>query len=339
MPRAPKPRYGIAEWFGNDITALTPEERQSYGTLAAHQLKSGDLSNALPCPFLSTLIPGAKCNKDSGVCTIRKFSKGDGLTGNPLPEDKIVTLCPFRFLQHVKEGTTLFSWIADVMLDITHPTIVKETPFLRKISNTRRPSETAGEMKEEAEEEIKKAGRIDWILVNPASMKERELEWCAVETQSVYFQGDKMLPEFEAYAAAPNAVLFPIGSRRPDYRSNGPKRLSPQLDVKVPVLRSWGKKVAVVIDGFFYKNMNALDDAYPSARDDKERRENAEVVWFVIDYDQHLRIRPSQVIYSTLDSSRKALNATEPLSKSDFVSSLRKVIDEGKRANKVFKAS
>ena len=60
-----------------------------------------------------------------------------------------------------------------------------------------------------------------------------------------------------------------IGRRRPDYRSSGPKRLSPQLDVKVPVLRNWGKKVVVVIDRFFYDNMNTLADAYPRARNDR----------------------------------------------------------------------
>ena len=45
-----------------------------------------------------------------------------------------------------------------------------------------------------------------------------------------------MRPEFDAYAVSPTPVLFPVGRRRPDYRSSGPKRLSPQRDVKVPVL-------------------------------------------------------------------------------------------------------
>lgn len=46
MPRAPIARYGIAEWFGRDITTLTPEERQAFGQLAAKQDQDGDLSAA-----------------------------------------------------------------------------------------------------------------------------------------------------------------------------------------------------------------------------------------------------------------------------------------------------
>lgn len=180
--------------------------------------------------------------------------------------------------------------------------------------------------------------KIDWIVVNPASMNAAELEWCAIETQALYFSGDRMRPEFDAYAAAPSAVLYPVGKRRPDYRSSGPKRLAPQLDVKVPVLRNWGKKVAVVIDRFFFENMNQLDDAYPRARNDAERRDNADVVWFVVDYDSSLKLQAHSVTYTTLDSSRRALNATEPFSKGDFTSQLKATIDNPGMTNKVFKA-
>ncbi|MFL5345463.1 MAG: NotI family restriction endonuclease [Hyalangium sp.] len=339
MPRAPITRYGIAELFGKDITTMAPEERQSCGTLAAHQTRTGDLSGAPICPFLSTLIPGARCNKASGVCTIRKFAPGDGRAGVPVPGDKIVTLCPLRFLQPVAEDKSLFVWISEKMLDTSNPTAVKETPFLRNISDAQRAPEVATDMEAEAEEESKKAGRIDWILVNPATMNAGELEWCAVETQSLYFSGNKMRLELEAYAAAPSPVLFPVGRRRPDYRSSGPKRLAPQLDVKVPVLRSWGKKVAVVVDRFFYTNMNTLADAYPRARNDQERRDNSDVVWFVVDFDERLHLMISSVIFTTLDDSRRALNATEPLSKADFTSNLKRVIQDSTRTNKVFKAS
>jgi hypothetical protein len=230
-------------------------------------------------------------------------------------------------------GQSLFVWIAEKMLEVVNPTVVKETPFLRKVFDS--ATNDSGE----DEGEGKKAGRIDWILVNPATMDAVELEWCAVETQALYFSGDKMRPEFDAYAAAPSSVLFPVGRRRPDYRSSGPKRLSPQLDVKVPVLRNWGKKVVVVIDRYFYNNMNALADAYPRARNDQERRDNSDIVWFIVDYDDTLNMTASTVIFTTLESSRRALNATEPLSKADFTHNLKQVIDDNSRANKVFKAS
>jgi len=339
MARAPISRYGIAEWFGKDIRTMSPEERQSYGRLAARQDQTGDLSAAPICPFLATLVPSARCNKASGVCSIRKFSLEGDCSGAVVPDDQPATVCPSRFLQPAADGKSLFVWISEKMLDIANPTVVKETPFLRKVTDVQRPPDIAADMEAEAEEEGKKAGRIDWILVNPATMENGELEWCAVETQALYFSGDRMRPEFDAYAASPSPVLFPVGRRRPDYRSSGPKRLSPQLDVKVPVLRNWGKKVVVVIDRFFFDNMNRLEDAYPRARNDQERRDNSDVVWFVVDYDEQLHIRASAVVYTTLESSRHALNATEPLSKADFTRNLKQVIDNSARANKVFKAS
>src|SRR5260364_468902 len=108
---------------------------------------------------------------------------------------------------------------------------------------------------------------------------------------------------------------------------------------KVPVLRNWGKKVVVVIDRFFYDKMNALADAYPRARNDQKRRDNSDVVWFVVDYDQALKMAASVVVFTSLESSRRALNATEPLSKADFTRNLKQVIHDNSRANKVFKAS
>jgi hypothetical protein len=46
--------------------------------------------------------------------------------------------------------------------------------------------------------------------------------------------------------------------------------------VKVPVLINWGKKIAFVIDRYFFENINRLDDAFPTARNDRARRDNAE---------------------------------------------------------------
>ncbi|WP_184255463.1 NotI family restriction endonuclease [Granulicella mallensis] len=324
---------------------LTPEERQVFGALSVKQMEASvrSLPDAPPCPFLETLLPGARCNKRGGVCSIRKYAPGEDKAGVFVPGDKIVTTCPTRFVAEVEDGKSLFSWISEKMLDQPKPIIVKETPFLRKISDARLPMEAAhdedvAEDVVEEEEAEKKAGRIDWLVVNPPSMQANELEWAAVETQALYFSGGKMITEFQAYAAAPTGILFPLGKRRPDYRSSGPKRLSPQLDVKVPVLQAWGKKVAIVIDKFFFDNMNKLDDVYIRG-DERARRDNAAIVWFIVDYDDALRLRTAEIHYTTLDSSRRALNATEPLAKADFTNNLKGVINDPQRTNKVFKVS
>src|SRR4051794_30711017 len=95
-PRVAAARYGIAEWYGKDITMLTPEERQGFGQLAVKQSQTAVrvLADAPPCPFLSTLLPGARCNKKGGVCSIRKYAPGEGAAGVVVPGDKIVTVCP-----------------------------------------------------------------------------------------------------------------------------------------------------------------------------------------------------------------------------------------------------
>src|SRR5260364_157443 len=84
------------------------------------------------CPFLSTLIPAARCNKASGVCSIRRFLPGPNSSGSPVPGDKIVTVCPSRFLQTLDDGKSVFVWISEKMLDVANPTVIKETPFFAK---------------------------------------------------------------------------------------------------------------------------------------------------------------------------------------------------------------
>jgi hypothetical protein len=338
-PRKPSSRYGIAEWYGRDIRTLTPEERQTFGVAACNHEDGAEI-DAPQCPFLSKLIPAAKCNKAGGVCSIRKFDVAeDGVTGVAVPGELVVTTCPLRFVDNFSDGKFLISSISQQMLDVAHPTIVKETPFLRTVSDGGSVAEGEAAPDEGTEDEGKKAGRIDWIIVDPASMAEAELRWAAVETQAIYFSGGRMRDEFNAYASKPSAILFPLNKRRPDYRSSGPKRLAPQLDVKVPVLRNWGKKVCVVVDRFFADNMNQMVDAYPRAKDDRERRDNAEVIWFIVDYDEELRLKPDGTIYTTLDSTRKALNASEPLSKGQFTAHLKLVIEDAARKNKVFKTA
>jgi len=327
-------RYGIAEWYGNDVANMSPSERRELGQLASDQSQNGDLSGAPICPFLSSLKPNSRCNKLGGVCSLRRFYKGEGGAGVPISDDKIVTVCPSRFLQGIGGKKSLFLWIAEVMLEVSQAIVVKEAPFLRS-ALTREPS------KEEIGSESvgPKAGRIDWIVSCLPDEISSDLAWCAVETQALYFSGDKMKLEFDAYSENPFSVLFPIGRRRPDYRSSGPKRLAPQLDVKVPVLRNWGKKVAVVIDRYFYENMGELSDAYPRAKNDKERLDNSDIVWFVVGYDNEFKLEADRVVYTTLESSRQALNATEPLSKSDFNRDLKRIIDPKAKSGKVFRLS
>jgi len=130
-----------------------------------------------------------------------------------------------------------------------------------------RPEQPAAEDEEEDARDF--IGRIDNVLVHPTR---NPIDWCALELQAVYFSGKSMRNEFNMLAATELQTLaYPAAHRRPDWRSSGPKRLLPQLQTKVPTIRTWGKKVAVVIDEAFFGSLVALDR--------EKHLSNAEIAW------------------------------------------------------------
>ena len=277
----------------------------------------------LPCPFVQSLLPGSECWKAGGVCSIRKYGRAEEgqITASP---SEIVTVCPSRFLGNAD----LLRWAGEVLLGTQHPIVVKEVPFLAKLGQAEAESDASGQ------EPAKRAGRIDWVLVHPDM--DSALRWCAVETQAVYFSGKKMSSEFENWKNAGAGVApFPVESRRPDYRSSGPKRLAPQLRVKVPELRNWGAKTCVLVDRFFYGQMDKLPSAQGTGLD---QLANAEVVWLIADHGADGQLVRGEVKFALLDDSIKALNATQSIGKSAFEASLRATIaDSRKSGKKVFK--
>ncbi len=228
-----------------------------------------------------------------------------------------------RFL----EGASILRWVGEIVLGTRSPWLVKEVPFLEKLG--------VADVKDE--ESSHKAGRIDWVLVNP---KSQNLEWCALETQAVYFSGDSMATEFKAYEVANDKhTIFPIGNRRPDYRSSGPKRLAPQLQVKVPTLGHWGRKTAVVVDRYFHENMSKLEAVAIKGGDEQDKLDNSEIVWFDVDYDssysKHVHVKH---IFAKHDESVSEMNATKPISKKRFEQELKELLnDRSKLGSKVFK--
>jgi hypothetical protein len=155
-------------------------------------------------------------------------------------------------------------------------------------------------------------------LVHPIK---QPIDWCAVELQAVYFSGKSMAREFNALVGQKQTGLpFPAAHRRPDWRSSGPKRLLPQLETKVPTIRTWGKKVAVVIDEAFATSLIGLKNTR------EKYLSNAEIAWFVIGYDlvgQAWQLRPREVIFSKLSASVTALTGGVPLPKERFEAQLR----------------
>jgi hypothetical protein len=300
-PKGPKPprtrrRYSIGEWYGEAFEAIAPSQRHE---LARREVELDAISNR-PCPFR----PEGLCNKKGGVCSLRLYEQtGAGPVAGAGP---LISTCPNRFL----EREEIFRWVGETLLKTPEPIVLGEIGFLDRI--------TAAPVAESDEEDTRDfIGRIDDVLVHPSR---DPLDWCALELQAVYFSGKSMRREFTMLAAGEQPALpFPAAHRRPDWRSSGPKRLLPQLQTKVPTIRTWGKKMAVVIDEAFFESLMGLKS--------ERHLSNAEVAWFVVRYESSgaaWRLRPANVVYTKLDSSVKALTGGVPLSQERFEDQLRR---------------
>jgi len=303
-PKPPKPpkdryKYGIAEWFGHPFALMTVEQRQHYATELA--LPKRERPRHL-CPFQSYGERQVYCSKinDGAVCSTRLY-KLVGATREieivPSPRGSIRTLCPARFM----ENGTIFQWIGEVILNHPSPVVVNQVSYLqRPLTDSQTP---------ESEADFKDVGRIDHVLMNPDTK-----DWCALEIQAVYFSGGAMGAEFAAIRQSTSPTIpFPVGSRRPDDRSSGPKRLLPQLQTKVPSLRRWGKKMAVVIDEGFFASLGPMRNV--------PHVSNADIIWFVVRFDESTGrpvLAQGPIHRTRLEDAIDGLTGGEPVSKEEF---------------------
>jgi hypothetical protein len=285
-------RYSIGEWYGAAFERLSAKQRQDQAKVDV----DAKTITGLNCPFQDNRI----CTKKGGVCSLRKYEQvGDQPV---IPTGPLITTCPNRFL----EDGRIFRWIGETILQTGEPIVLGQIGFLDRL----RPPEEI--IEEDSRDFI---GRIDNVLVHPTK---RPIEWCAVELQAVYFSGKSMNQEFTMLAARQyTEIPFPAAHRRPDWRSSGPKRLLPQLQTKVPTIRTWGKKMAVVIDEAFFGSLVGLAP--------ERHLSNAEIVWFVVKYalkSNRWKLTPKEVAFSQLDTSVKALTGGVPLSRERFEAQL-----------------
>lgn len=290
-------RFGIAEWYGLPFSSLPAGDRQKFASIQS-ALQAGRPR----CPFLSSADQDVPCWKKGGVCSLRKYEMVKGPDKAPLVravDSLIRTTCPSRF----QENGEIYRWIGDTILGTADVVPIGQIPFLKPVPQMEStPEQTPPE---------KEVGRIDNILVVPNT---NPLRWCAVEIQAVYFSGDKMKKDFEGIKIRTGSrIPFPAGRRRPDYRSSGPKRLLPQLQIKVPTLSTWGKKMAVVVDESFF---GALGQMKPT-RD----LSNAEVIWFAVKYvetEGQIKLARGQTFMTRLEDAQAGLVAAEPVTLAQF---------------------
>ncbi|WP_051373117.1 NotI family restriction endonuclease, partial [Yersinia wautersii] len=258
-----------------------------------------------PCPFQARK-QDAICSKDGGVCSLRLYSydshpDNGRAVGVPVAgkQGELRATCPYRF----HEGLEVFKWVGETILGDPEPLLVGEVGFLEAGAST--DSEGGDDV-----------GRIDMVLVSSKTSNGAPMDWAALEIQAVYFSGNAMRGEFEAFADnSVDWVIFPAGRRRPDYRSSGPKRLMPQLQIKVPTLRRWGKKMAVVVDRAFFDSIGEMDNVSDIS--------NADIAWFIVRFEEvegekRTRIVRDEVRYTTLERSVEGLTGGKPVALSIF---------------------
>jgi hypothetical protein len=284
-------RYGTGELYGFDFCALSAAR--------IRELSSAPFKSQ-PCPFKAVAPgkPAPRCNKKGGVCSLRVLQEEAG--GQVEGKGEPVITCPSRFL----DENLVAQWVGETLLGTSKPAVISELPFLM------------GEIQsEEGEEDA--VGKIDEVLVNPDG---GALRWCALEFQAVYFSGMSMENDFKVMREwAGPGVPLPAVQRRPDFRSSGPKRLMPQLQIKVPTISRWGKKMAVVIDLAFWESLGDM-------REVKELS-NCEIVWFVVSFgpsrDGRFALKRHETHFTTLLNAVEGLTGGTPMSLERFEKQIR----------------
>jgi len=244
--------------------------------------------------------------KKGGVCSIRQYRK-EADSDFVEPIGKLRAICPNRFLQ----AGTIFKWVGETLLGTSFPIVLSQIRFFERPK--RRASGAAPKP-----EDYEAVGRIDHVLVHPSR---KPLDWCALEIQAVYFSGKRMLLDIERIRSHSGSALpFPTETRRPDYRSSGVKRLLPQLLLKVDQLRRWEKKMAVVVDGEFFRALGEMDEVPGNDLS------SCDIVWFPMEFEESgsgaVLIQGTKHL-TTLEKAREGLAGGRPVSKQTFEQRIR----------------
>ncbi|MGD0767382.1 MAG: NotI family restriction endonuclease [Tepidisphaeraceae bacterium] len=314
--RQPAPRFGIGEWYGRSFIKLSAIQRRD---LAVKAINHGSDTTPL-CPFKAD---GGACHKKGGVCSLRLYEAKASLptgewSATPVvgQEGDLRIVCPTRFQQN----EIVFRKVALTVLGTDSAKTVGEVRFLQRVRNE--PSTSAAAEQAEEETAREDVGNIDMVLLAPET---DPLKWCALEIQAVYFSGERMGLLFEHLHDFPTDDLpFPDRTRRPDYRSSGPKRLMPQLQIKVPTLRRWGKKMAVVVDGAFFRNMGRMDTVKDLS--------NCDIAWFVVQFDEGTdpaTLKIGEPEKQTLERAVEGLTGGEPVTLAEFEAKIRAKLGTG----------
>ncbi len=236
------------------------------------------------CPFRDS-----PCTKSSKTDPIGICSFSDGI--------EAASVCPVRFL----EGDKIFTDAARLAFGNGAQFGVYPEIRILKIETP-------------DGERDRKIGKVDFVLGNIEGGT--VTDFAAVEVQAVYFSGGEIRSPLKYYLEH-HSLDLPNSDRRPDFRSSAQKRLVPQLQLKVPVFRRWGKKFFVVTDTQFFRAMPSFGTTTPA---------NSELTWLnypIAKTEQGYRFGDVQVIYSEWDEVRNSLREGTPPDPSEIVEELQ----------------
>lgn len=171
------------------------------------------------CPFRQN-----RCNKGSRDDPLGVCSFGDGAIAG--------AVCPNRFL----EGDKVFMDAGRVVFGSSANVVVAPEIRILEIPGTRR----------------RRIGKVDFVL-GRLDASGIVTDFAALEVQAVYFSGPAIRGSLDAYLET--GEVPPGSGRRLDHRLSAQKRLMPQLSLKVPVFRRWGKKFFVAADRLFFSSL------------------------------------------------------------------------------------
>jgi hypothetical protein len=159
----------------------------------------------------------------------------------------------------------------------------------------------------------KKIGKVDFLLAHIEDGK--AVDFAALEVQAVYISGASIRPAFRHYVKT--GELLGDGKRRPDFRSSAQKRLMPQLALKVPIFRRWGKRFFVATDSTFFSELPTMNP---------QSSGNSEVTWLSYDFERQreggFRMQSPTIVHALWDDVETALREGKAPEKSELLAQL-----------------
>lgn len=237
------------------------------------------------CPFRQSA-----CTKQGIVSPLGICSFSDGKTAT--------ITCPVRFLDRQR----LFVDAARLAFGNYRPCIAVPEVRLLDVPGPERS---------------RKIGKVDFLLVLLDG--DQAIDFAALEIQAVYISGRSIRPAFDHYLM--DGSLRNDAARRADFRSSAQKRLMPQLALKVPIFRRWGKRFFVAVDSTFFGTL-------PNIR--TQTQGNAEVTWLAYPFERKAaggyQMNDPTIYHTLWDDVLDSLREGQPPEKSELLKELSKQI-------------